>query len=307
MAKVECAFDASGYKVGLGEGPHWDVKNQRLFWLDILDRSGNNGKTLHIYDPISGSDHAIALDVSATSVITRENITSSLAVTYDRHFAFLDIETGKLEVTKTVDDDKPGNRFNDGKCDPAGRYWAGTMGPEPVPTHVVPYQGSIFCLDGISGTVEAKSTPYSLSNGMGWSADSKTMYFIDTLDRKLYGFDFDLHSASITNKRTVVEFDEGWPDGMCVDSEDKLWVAVYDTSKVVRYDPKDGSVLMSVTLPVTKLTSCCWGGSNLDELYVTSARECLGEDRVKKEPLAGSLFKVSNLGCSGVPPNEFNG
>lgn len=310
MAKIECAFDASGYKVGLGEGPHWDHKNQRLLWLDIFDRSDESkGKILHIYDSTTGSDRAIKMDVAITSVVPRQNSSTSLAVTFQRNFAFLDIETKKLEIIKTVDEDKPMNRFNDGKCDALGRYWAGTMGHESVPTKLDPEQGSLYCLETGASDAVCKEKKVTLSNGIAWSTDNKTMYFIDSLLWKVFAFDFDLKTGSLTNKRVAVAIDPelGFPDGLCVDSEDKLWVAIYNAGVVNRYDPLSGSVLRSVKLPASKITSCCWGGKNLDELYVTSARECLSEEKVKNEPLAGSVFKVTNLNCKGMLANEYNG
>ncbi|XP_028393167.1 regucalcin-like [Dendronephthya gigantea] len=310
MAKIECVFDASGYKVGLGEGPHWDDKNQRLLWVDIFDRTDETkGKTLHISDPATGTDQAIKFDVPVTSVVPRKNKPTSVAVTFQRNFAFVDLETGKLEIVKTVDDDKPGNRFNDGKCDAAGRYWAGTLGPEPVPLQLMPYQGSLFCWDVGASGVSQWNKGISLSNGLGWSTDNKTMYHIDTYERKVFAFDFDLAAGSVANRRAAIDVDEkfGWPDGLCVDNEDKVWVAMYDGGQVVRYDPMNGSVISSVKLPVSKITSCCWGGKNFDELFVTSAREYLSEEKAKEEPLAGSVFKVTNLGCKGMRAHEYDG
>lgn len=216
--------------------------------------------------------------------------------------------TGQQEVVATVDEDKPENHFNDGKCDPAGRFWAGTKGRETGVGILPPEQGSLFSLSG-----DRKLTKWidkiTISNGMTWSLDEKTFYYIDTVTSKIDAFDYNDEAGAISNRRSAVQVDPslGYPDGMTIDSEGMLWVAMYDGWKVVRFNPTSGARLRTVDLPVAKVTSCCWGGKNLDELFVTCESLRLSPEERKAQPLAGSVFRIKNLGTRGLPAIAFNG
>ena len=186
----------------------------------------------------------------------------------------------------------PGNRFNDGKCDPAGRFWAGTMSISNMPC-----AGSLYVLEK-DGTVKTKITGVTCSNGMAWSPDDKTLYYIDTPTRQVVAYKYDTKNGDITDGRVAISIPEekGSPDGMTIDTEGMLWIALWDGWKVIRYNPYTSEQLYEVTLPVSRVTSCVFGGDDMDDLYITSAREGLSDSDLKEQPLAGSLFVIRKSG-----------
>ena len=216
-------------------------------------------------------------------------------------FASLDLYTNK--VTHIADPEKRAdNRFNDGKCDPAGRFWAGTLSYKESPE-----QGALYRLDK-DLSAHRLVEKVTCSNGIVWSGDAKTMYYIDSPTMRVDAFDYDVETGSVSNRRTVISCEKGhgYPDGMAIDAEDKLWVAHWDGSAVRRWDPKTGKLLRSIELPATRITSCAFGGPKLDKLYVTSATTGLDEATRKRLPLAGGLFLV-DPGTTGVLSAEFAG
>ncbi|CAH3017168.1 unnamed protein product [Porites evermanni] len=302
MAALSC--DISVVKEGcseLGEGPHWDEKTQRIIWVDIL------GHSVHLLDPVTGKDDQYKFDGPVGAAVPRQK-GGSLVVAAKRDFLFLDLETGHKEVVTSIDNDKPDNRFNDGKCDLTGRFWAGTMGPEPIPTKVVPNQGSLYSLN-CDLTVQHLVDKVSISNGIAWNGEKKAFYHVDTFERKIDAFDYDETSGALLNRRTIVKVDPslGYPDGMTIDVDGMLWVAMYNGWKIVRYNPDTGQCLSQLNLPVCKVTSCCWAGVNHDELIVTSERARLSPEERLQQPLAGSIFRIKNFGTGGLPAVAFNG
>lgn len=217
-------------------------------------------------------------------------------------------QTGKKELVVTVDEDKPENHLNDGKCDPLGRLWVGSMAHEIEPAQPAREQGTLFSLSG-----DRKLTKWvdkiTISNGMTWSLDKKMFYYIDSFLRTIYAFDYDEEAGAISNRRIAVKNDPslGYPDGMTIDAEGMLWVAMYDGWKVVCFNPVTGDIIREVDIPVAKVTSCCWGGPNLDELFVTCESLRLSPEEKKAQPLAGSIFRVKNLGTHGFPAIPFDG
>ena len=197
----------------------------------------------------------------------------------------------------------PGNRFNDGRCDPAGRFWAGTMALSEEEG-----AGNVYMMDQ-DGHVSTKIKDVTISNGLAWSADKKTLYYIDTPTHEIVAFDFDLTSGKISNKRAVIKIakEEGSPDGMTIDSEDMLWIAHWGGWQVTRWDPRTGRQLNRIALPVSKVTSCTFGGDTLEDLYITTASVDLTEQEMKEQPLAGALFVVHNSGVKGRPSIEYRG
>jgi len=198
--------------------------------------------------------------------------------------------------------DKPDNRFNDGKCDPAGRFWAGTMHIRGQPNH-----GSLYRLD-TDMTVHKMVEDVSISNGIVWTADHKTMYYIDTPTRTVYAYDYDNDTGAIDNRRIAIQVPEGigFPDGMAIDAEGMLWIAHYEGKAVRRWDPASGKILHTIDLPVSRVTACAFVGNNLDTLYITTAINGLSAERHAKEPHAGSLF-VAQPGVTGTLTYRFQG
>lgn len=218
-------------------------------------------------------------------------------------FASLDLETEELTIIHDPEAHLPGTRFNDGKCDPAGRFWAGTMslGSDP------PGAGSLYVMD-TDLSVRRALEKVTISNGIVWSLDHSTMYYIDTPTREVSAFDYDIETGAISNRRAAVTIPEGYgsPDGMAIDVEGMLWVAVWGSSEVSRWDPTSGELLQTISVPATQVTACAFGGPDLDQLYITTARIRLDEQALADQPHAGGLFRA-RPGVRGVEAYEFAG
>lgn len=269
--KVEIVFDA---KAMLGEDPAWDAKTGTLYWLDILEK--------RIY---AGTETLAELDDFIGCLAPCKNGHLILG----KRFSFVDLEpaTKQLTVLASLDSEPPTNRFNDGKCDPAGRFIAGTMDMnEKDPT------GSLYSFDGEATRCLLGGA--CISNGLAWSPDHKNFYYIDTPTREVKAFDYDVASGEIANPRVIIHIPDslGWPDGMTSDTEGNLWIAIWGGAQVTRWNPNTGKLLEQVHVPALHTSSCAFGGEDMNELYITSARKNLGEDDLKKYPLSGGLFKV---------------
>ncbi len=275
-----------------GEGAIWDEKNRKLYWVD------NHLGFVHVYDPATNRDRSIDVGQPVGTVVPRESGGLMLAVRDG--FMSLDERTGKTGLLAVPEGHNPENRFNDGKCDPAGRFWAGTL---ETPTR----KGHLFRLDK-DLVVRRVLDNIRCSNGIVWGPDNKTMYYIDTPTMKIDAFDFDLRTGTISNRRAVVVVggEHGQPDGMAIDIEGKLWVAHWDGWCVCRWDPATGNLIQKVRLPVSRPTSCAFAGQNLDTLYVTSASAELDAAALAKQPNAGGLFQF-NPRVRGVPSFSFAG
>ena len=272
---VELVLDA---RAELGEAPCWDADAGVLLWVDIT------AGIVHRTDPLTGHDETIDVGRAVGSVVPADD--GRLAIATDDGFWFVDPPTGEMEPIAGIDA-PAGVVMNDGKTDPSGRYWAGTKDAEA--SHPL---GSLYRLDA-DRTVTEMVGGVTLSNGLGWSSDGRTMYHIDSTTYGIDAFDTDPASGTIANRRRLVDLPDGWglPDGMTVDEEDFLWVAFWTGSAVRRLDP--GGVLVStVHLPVSLVTSCAFGGVELDELYVTTARGVLSEAELHDQRTAGGLFRL---------------
>jgi sugar lactone lactonase YvrE len=186
----------------------------------------------------------------------------------------------------TPESHPPSNRFNDGKCDPTGRFLAGTMAIDETPG-----SGSLYSLDQ-NLRVKQLLGGLSISNGMGWSPDYSTMYFIDSPTKQVVAFDYELNTGNISNRRVVVTIPEGYPDGMTTDQEGMIWVALWAGFKVTRWNPRTGKLLQSISVPAPNVTSCTFGGSNMNELYITTARKDMDTAALDKYPKAGGVFRL---------------
>jgi sugar lactone lactonase YvrE len=177
-------------------------------------------------------------------------------------------------------------RFNDGVAGPGGRYWAGTVNGQQRP------ENALYCLNP-NGTVQTMDYNLEGSNGIGWSPDRRTMYFVDSPRRVIYAYDFDTDAGTIANRRAFVHTPDepGVPDGIAVDAEGCVWCAYWDGWRVVRYDPS-GKALLTVPMPCARPTAPAFGGADLSQLYVASARIGFTEDELIKQPNAGSLFVI---------------
>lgn len=292
VMKPDLVLDA---RAAVAETPVWDDRTQMLYWVDI------ENCRIHRFDPATGEDRFFDAGQMAGSIALREN--GSLIAALANGFYYFDFDAGQLNAIADPESDLPANRFNDGKCDPAGRFWAGTMGltkpRQPV--------GSLYVLDN-DLSIRRQVTGVKTSNGLAWSLDHKILYYIDTHCQTVDAFDYDLKSGTIANRRVAVRIpdDQGRPDGMTIDSEGMLWVAHWSGWRVARYDPKTGEQLAAVQLPVANVSCCTFGGRDLDVLYITTARKDLSEDQLGGQPLAGGLFAV-HPGVTGLKADRFQG
>lgn len=289
--KLELIVDA---KADLAEGPCWDRERKVLYWVDIV------GKKVHMYDPNQLQSRTIEVGQYVGAVVPRKS--GGLMLAMHHGFYSLDLETEALVPIADPEREKENNRFNDGKCDASGRFWAGTMELDGKKG-----EGSLYCLDR-NLDVRTVLQNVSISNGLGWSPDHKTMYYIDTPTRQVAAFDYDLDTGTISNKRTVVSIPEGDgdPDGMTVDEEGMIWVAHWGGSRVSRWNPSTGECLEEIPVPASQVTSCAFGGDHLDELYITTARLGLGQNDRLNEPHAGGLFRIK-VNVRGLPSHPFAG
>jgi sugar lactone lactonase YvrE len=289
VKEAELVLDA---KAMLGEGPSWDAASGRLHWVDIV-----RGE-VHSYDPATGTDGKYAIGQMVGAAVTDGNGKFILAAQHG--FMEFDPETRSLTAIADPESHIPGNRFNDGKCDAEGRFWAGTMKMQAQDT-----TGALYCLHA-DLRVERKVANVQCSNGIAWSPDHTAMYYIDTPTRQVVRYDFDLETGRIAGGRPILEFPEGegFPDGMTSDAEGNLWIAHWDGYGVSCWDPRTGKRLDKIGVPAARVTSCVFGGSRLDELYITTAREGLSDAELAGQPLAGGIFRYSP-GVRGMPSYSF--
>ncbi len=285
-------FDAQAQ---LGEGPVWDPIGERLYWVDILNNR------VHIHDPRQPhSNHSLEIGPYVSSIVLRQS--GGLAMTLQDGYYVYDPISAELTQLAEVEASRPNNRFNDGKCDPLGRYLAGTMSLFDQPC-----KGALYSMD-INHSVKVLATEVSISNGLAWSADGGTLYYIDTPTQQVVAFDYDLAAGTMNNRRIAIKIpeDQGSPDGMTIDSEGMLWIAHWGGWQVARWNPLTGEKLFSLPVPASQVTSCTFGGPDLDRLYITTARVGLRSTDLAAQPHAGGLF-CAEVGVTGHPPVPFKG
>lgn len=273
--RAELAFECESE---LGEGPIWDDRTGELIWLDVTQ-----GK-IRFYSPTEKSQKEFKLDRPI----------GSLALTQGNHL-WLALRDGFAHYSRDSQSISsfvkvvltPDIRFNDGAVDAQGRFLAGTMGYVPQPN-----TGTLYSFTSEFG-YKVLLPEVGVSNGICWSKDSSHMFYIDSLTRNIQIFDYDLKKGNLSNPQTFVTFKEedGIPDGLTIDQEGSLWVAMWEGSQVLKID-KEGLITESIELPVTKVTSVTFGGSDLKDLYITTASFELSPRELSNQPLAGSLFKV---------------
>ncbi|GAB3327098.1 SMP-30/gluconolactonase/LRE family protein [Larkinella ripae] len=268
------------YPCQLGEGPVWDAQQGRILWVDILPGD------IHSLDPVSREHRVFNVGqmVGAVALHPSGKLLAAL------QHGFYEVSPENQTVTSIFDPEAhlPNNRFNDGKLDPAGRFWAGTMALDDKPG-----AGALYMLDH-DRSVSVKIENVSCSNGLAWSLDERTLYYIDSPTRQVVAYDYDPATGAIRNRRVAVQFRDadGFPDGMTIDRAGMLWIALWDGWSVVRYNPHTGQRLHQISLPAARITSCAFGGRDRDVLFITSAKTGLNQQEQDKQPLAGCLFAV---------------
>lgn len=286
IGDAELVLDA---RADLGEAPTWDRATRRLMWVDMTRG------VVHRFDPKSGRD--VEIETGRPIGVAVPTASGAILLAAGHGFSLLDPATGRIEPVADVGPSDPATTMNDGKCDPVGRFWAGTKdveGCRPI--------GSLYRLEP-GGRVARVLGDVTISNGLAWSPDRTTMYYIDSATHAVDAFAVDT-DGEVSGRRRHVAFPRSWglPDGMTVDAEGSLWVAFWTGSAVRRIDPA-GRVVSIVELPVSLVTSCAFGGEELADLYVTSARNGLTDAELREQPHAGGLFRLRpRVGGLAQPP-----
>lgn len=276
----------------LGEGPFWDERTGQLLRVDIT-----RGR-IHGWSPATGRAVAREVGGEVSAVLPRAHAPGWLLAAGHR----LVLLEGDLQLTlAVVERDRPENRFNDCRCDPQGRLWAGTMSKQRVPATAALYRLAP------GGEPERVITGTTISNGLGWSPDGERMYFVDSTTQRIDVLDFDGATGAVADRRPLVAIDprDGLPDGLAVDAEGGIWVCLFGGGALRRYGP-DGALDAAIRLPVTKPTSPAFGGPGLRTLYVTTARHRLSMAQLAVEPLAGAVLAL-DPGVRGLPGNRYAG
>ncbi|WP_422358692.1 SMP-30/gluconolactonase/LRE family protein [Reichenbachiella sp.] len=274
-------WDASLYlemQNQLGEGAIYNHKTNEFWHIDI------EGKQFYTTDIVSREQRTFDVGDRIGTIVP--NDLGQAVVALQNGLYTYDFESNTQELIVNPLDTISNIRFNDGKCDPAGRLWVGSMGLDQQS-----YRASLYSLD--QGIVKQQLDSITISNGIVWSKDQKTMYYIDTPDENVKAYDYDVKTGRISNGRVVIEIGGiGYPDGMAIDSEDMLWIALWNGNMVGRWNPNTGELIGKVNVPAHNITSCAFVGERLDSLIITSARVDMSEEELEKYPLAGSLFVV---------------
>ena len=287
--QVECIWNG---KAALAESPLWVVSEQVLYWVDIEQAR------LYRYQPASRSIRCRQLEGRLTSIAPGQP--GQFVGTFADGFVSMDRTGNKVTRIVAPERNLPDNRFNDGKLDPRGRFWAGTMNEQGAgPT------GALYRLDA-DLRCRKMDDGYTISNGPAFSPDGRRMYCADSAIRTVFRMELDAE-GNIEGKSLFIEFTEamGLPDGMTVDCEGNLWICHWGGWRVSCF-AGDGRLLGAIRLPVSNVTSCCFGGSDLSVLYITSARQGLRDKALRKQPLAGGVFSCEP-GVRGLPSPNFPG
>lgn len=311
MTKVELiAKPVLAARASLGEGAIWDNEKKRLYWIDI------NNCLLNSFDPLSGINKSLKLPAKPGCVVRRATANGGgFIIGMGGEFVHLKVVDDLSESIYTIsvlaypEEHVVANRMNDGKCDPAGRFWCGSM---DVGCNYP--SGNLWMLDKRQKLAH-KLADVTISNGIVWNKAKDTMYYIDTATNRVDAFDYDNDTAIISNRRPLVVNQWGGHfDGMTIDSEDNLYIAVWGGSAVQKVSSASGQLLASIAVPgVLNVTSCAFGGDQLQDLYITSAQQeshpkaSKAPNEEHSETNAGDLFKIHLSDCQGLPAYQYLG
>ncbi|CAD0201974.1 unnamed protein product [Chrysodeixis includens] len=284
--------------VTVGEGPHWHSEDNALYFVSVIDH------TINKYEPDTGKHVKAEFEKTANFILPIEGKRNHFLVTQGRKVVeiewFADGKPPKILRTVTeVDHEHPTNALNDGKADPLGRLFTGSITGSFDPNSEK--NGSLFRIDS-DGTTTKLASDIICSNGLAFDLKEKAFYFIDSIPRTIQRYDYDVATGDISNPRSAFSFLEhgleGYPDGMTIDTDGNLWVAVFGGSSVIKVDPRNNTLLETVPIGVPQVTSATFGGPNLDILYVTTACIDLGG---MPDPPSGATYAVTGLNARGHP------
>ncbi|MGL4635356.1 MAG: SMP-30/gluconolactonase/LRE family protein [Beijerinckiaceae bacterium] len=287
---VECVL---AWGASLAEGPVWSARENKLYWVDILEPA------VHRFDPLTRINETCPMPRLVGAVAERKS--GGLIAISQSGVEALDFTSRAITPLVDPEADMPDNRFNDGKCDSAGRLWAGTMSLDAQRK-----SGSLYC---ISPDLAARRMDrgFTVANGMDWSPDGKVMYFVDSAAGAIFCYDFDHGTGAITNRRIFAQIEDSAcrPDGLTVDAEGCIWCALWDGWSIRRFDPA-GRKMRDLRVPVPRPTSVAFGGPDLATLYITSARIRLPATLLADAPYSGGIF-AADVGVRGRPGGLFGG
>jgi D-xylonolactonase len=280
----------------LGEGLCWSTREQSLYWVDILE------KRLYRDSFPGGSHHAWSFDETISAVAERRE-NSGLAVTLRRGLALFDQGSGQTRYLAQPEPERPGNRFNDGKCDTRGRFWGGTMD-----FAVQAPSGALYRFDAAGHATRAADLGWIVTNGPTWTRDGRTILVNDTVRQRVVAHAFDVETGALGAARDWLTFSgaDGHPDGMTTDAAGRIWIAHWGGSCVTCHDPDSAAELARIALPTAHITNVAFGGPDLKTLFISSARFELSDEQLAAQPLAGALFAV-DTDVPGLPANLFAG
>lgn len=290
MSPVRCVLDAQAV---LGECPRWDEQAQRLYWVDI-----DQGR-LYGFNPVSGHNDTLQLDEEIGCFALSRS--GGFVIATRSGFWRIDAASGNLSALPSPDYDQGTVRFNDGRCDARGRFWAGTLyQPKDFKN------GWLYCLEP-DGRYEKKAGPVFTANGLAFSPDYTRLYWSDTPEHAIHVYDFDLDTATLGEPRLFHQFPhgQGRPDGASIDSEGYYWSALFAGSRIVRLDP-DGEIVQEIQVPAKYPTMVAFGGPDLKTLYITTARKPCSDTELAEYPQSGGLFAVE-VDVAGLPEPRFAG
>lgn len=275
----------------LGEGPMWHAERKCCFWVDI------EKGILYEYNWLKRSTKHWNFDYKLTTVIQGRN--NHLILGLNAGIARFDLESEKLEWLLDIETKFRENRCNDGACDSQGRLWIGTM-----QMNFKEGAGSLYCIDE-NLSIHKKLDKVTISNGLVWSLDNTRLYYIDSPTQVVQSFIFNEETGEISFEKNAIQIpvEMGTPDGMTIDQEGMLWVAHWAGFGVYRWNPLDGTLLEKIEIPAPHVTSCAFAGENLDHLVITTARENLNEEELKKYPESGNVF-WAKVGVKGIASNK---
>ena len=276
----------------LGEGPVWDENTNHILWIDIVNA------LIIEHDLKTGEENKIPTCSMIGSFAIMED--GNLIAALQEGIAIIPRAGGKKQIIADPEQEIPTNRFNDGKCSPDGHFWVGSMSlNETDPS------GSLYSLDE-KFNVQKHEFGLTISNGLCWSLDKKYFYFIDTPTLRVVRYEYS--NGNVYNKQTVIQIDaskDGYPDGMTIDMEGNIWIAHWGGWQVTKWNPVSGEKIDAIELPVSQVTSICFGGQDFKDMFITSARRGLSQDQLQSEPLAGATFHLKNTGHQGLPFYRF--
>ncbi len=283
---VDCKND-------LGEGPVWDIINGELLWVDY-----DSGKVCKYHVNSKNYSEVSIADTIMLAIPTNRN---NWIVAINKNIAIYNPRKKKIIKQVTIQENKPNNRLNDGKCDAFNRLWIGTMSNNadaPV--------GALYKVND-NLVYEKMDESFIIPNGIAWNKKNTAMYVVDSMIKKIFRYDFDLEKGTIGNKSVLIDTsaENGLPDGMAIDEDDNLWVAFWQGQSVLQYDTYTGEVLARISVPAFIPSSCCFGDEDLGTLYITSSRKYDRKENIEKFPHAGALFSIKP-GIKGMPAQFFN-